>query len=265
MGKHVIYRLLMALLVFVFIASLVQIINLVQTQKKEESAFDELQSMIEQPSGQTQEKGDKSGDKSEKKSKKKESQEIIPDYEKLYNKNKDFIGWIAVDGTNIDYPVMYTPNNEEYYLHRSFNKKYSYSGVPFLGYGSDLDGSNIIVYGHHMKNGTMFADLVNFQKESYRKKHAKIIFDTMDERRIYEVVAAFPTTVAENEPFRYYEYTGKLSEKGWKNYLYNVHEKDETMPQDIPYGGELITLSTCAYHTKDGRFVVVGKLVDRYK
>lgn len=257
MRRHVIYRLLMALMFFVFIGCLVQVIHLMQTQKKEENAFEELHSMIETSDDETQNDGNTS--KKNNKNKNKE-QESLPSYEKLYKKNSDFIGWLNVQKTNIDYPVMYTPHNEEYYLHRSFDKKYSYSGVPFLGRGSDLDGNNFIIYAHHMKNGTMFADLVKYKEEDYRKKHSQIIFDTVEERRIYEVLAAFATTVSSEEPFRYYEYTGKLNEQKWNEYISGLREKDASMPE-ISYGERLITLSTCAYHTKEGRFVVVGKLV----
>lgn len=260
MAKHVIYRLLMALFVFVFVACLVQIVNLVRTQEKEENAFEELHEMIETADTGSQDSGKNKDSKN-----KENKQGSVPSYEKLYKKNKDFIGWLTVDGTNIDYPVMYTPNNEEYYLHRSFDKKYSYSGVPFLGLGSDLEGENFIVYGHHMKNGTMFADLVNFKEQDYRKKHSQITFDTMDQRRIYEVVAAFPTSVSSEEPFRYYEYTGKLNTQKWNEYIAGLKEKDKQMSSDISYGDKLITLSTCAYHTKDGRFVVVGRLVKTVK
>lgn len=275
MKRRVILRLLLVLLAMVFAGALVQMISLVHTQKTEKEKLSRLQEFIRTPVPVTAEpkttgvKQDTEKTKKRKPAKKKKSQkktqtqQEIPSYDVLYEKNQDFIGWLTIEGTSINYPVMYTPDDEEYYLHRSFDKKYSYSGVPFLGRGSDLAGNNILVYGHHMRDGTMFADLTKYEKEEYRNKHSEILFDIGSERRTYEVIVAFPTTVASNETFRYYDYTGKLSKSQWKEYIMALRERDEQMPEKLKYGDNLITLSTCAYHEKEGRFVVVGRQVHK--
>lgn len=274
MRRRVILGLLMALLVLVFAGALVQMVGLAHAQKSEKEEFSQLQELIRTPAPATakptetkkntakttKKKTTKKKTTKKKAAKKKEqTQQESPSYDELYKKNPDCIGWLRIEGTSINYPVMYTPEDEEYYLHRSFDKKYSYSGVPFLGRGSDLNGNSILVYGHHMKNGSMFADLTKYVKKEYRREHAEILFDIGKERRTYEVIAAFETTVASDETFRYYDYTGKLSKEQWKEYIEALRERDVLMPDDMTYSDNLITLSTCAYHKKEGRFVVVGR------
>lgn len=83
-------------------------------------------------------------------------------YAAVYEQNSDFVGWISIEGTNIDYPVMQTVDNPNYYLKHSFEKQYSDYGVPYVQENCDLGLSdNCVIYGHHMNNGSMFADLCN--------------------------------------------------------------------------------------------------------
>lgn len=184
-----------------------------------------------------------------------------PNYNKLYKQNKDFVGWIKIKNTPINYPVMYHPGATEYYLHRSFYKDYSYSGVPFLGEGTTLDGNNILLYSHHMKNGTMFASLVNYQNRSFRKKHSVVIFDTLKERRVYQVVAAFPTKIVKNSQKQYYHFVGKMQDTELQEFENWIKRHDSSFMDNIHAEDEYITLSTCAYHAKNGRFVLIGKRI----
>lgn len=79
------------------------------------------------------------------------------------------VGWIKIDGTAIDYPVMYTPNDGDFYLTHGFNKQKARNGVPFIDQRCTVEppGTNIIIYGHHMKNGTMFADLAQYKDKNF--------------------------------------------------------------------------------------------------
>lgn len=160
---------------------------------------------------------------------------------------------------------MLTPDDPEYYLRRDFEKNDSISGVPFLGAGCDLNSNNMIVYGHNMKNGTMFADLLNFQDEEYLDTHPVISFDTLAGPGEYEIIGAFRDKVHyqnEQNVFRYYEYGGELTEEQFGEYIAKIKELslfDTGITAE--YGDQLLTLSTCSYHTKNGRFVVVAKKV----
>ena len=186
-------------------------------------------------------------------------------YDGLYAENSDLFGWITIEGTKIDYPVMYTPENPEYYLHRSFEKKYSSSGVPFMDADCYEGCGNYLIYGHHMRNGTMFAALINYRKEDFWKEHKTVIFDTLERRGRYEIIAAFYSKVYyadETGVFRWYNYTDLTDEAVFDEYIAGIEDaKIYDTGVTAEYGDELLTLTTCG---KDSiqRFVVVAKKVN---
>lgn len=187
----------------------------------------------------------------------------LPQYAPLYERNADFFGWLSIEGTDIDYPVMYSPDRPEYYINRAFDGSYSGSGVPFIDGKCLPNGNYYLIYGHHMKNKTMFGSLPKYADESYYENHPIIRFDTLYEQREYQVIAAFYSRIyGKNEAngFRYYEYTDLSDEAIFEEYLEQVRAVaiyDTGLTAE--YGDELLTLSTCNYHTEDGRFVVVAK------
>ena len=180
----------------------------------------------------------------------------------LSNENEDFAAWLCIDGTHIDYPVMMTPDRPDYYLRRSFTKEKSVSGTPYIANECDLGSNNILIYGHNMKNGTMFSDLLLFKDESFYKSNSTISLDTVKTSSNYEIIAVFPEKVHykdEKGVFRYYEYAGELDEKRFNEYLTEIKERSlYDTGNAASYGDRLITLSTCAYHTENGRFVIVA-------
>lgn len=192
-----------------------------------------------------------------------QSPQTVSPYAPLKEMNPDFFGWISIEGTVVDYPVMYTPQDPEHYIHRDFEGSPSQSGVPFLS-GSWKEGcGNYLIYGHHMKNGSMFASLVSYAKESYWREHPVIHFETLTDSADYEVLAAFYSRVYEREEqgvFRYYDYTDLSREDLFDSYLDQVTDAAlyDTGVR-AAYGDTLLTLSTCSYHTDDGRFVVVAR------
>lgn len=193
-----------------------------------------------------------------------EGKKILKKYKKLYKRNSDLIGWVTVDGTPIDYPVMQTKNDPELYLHCNYKKEYDVNGLPFLDAKCDVEDmqSNLIMYGHHMKSGLMFAHLVDYDSVDFYKKHPVIQFDTLYEERKYDIVAAFYSQVykEDQDVFKYYNWPGHLTKKQYNNYVKNVKKLSQYDTGITPeYGEQLITLVTCAYQTEDGRFVVVAK------
>ena len=186
-------------------------------------------------------------------------------YDDLYAQNSDLFGWIRIEETKIDYPVMHTPDDPEYYLHRAFDGKKSSSGVPFLDGNCYAGCGNYIVYGHHMKNGTMFAGLTDYAKEEFWLEHPIISFDTVDEAGTYEVMAAFYAKayrVNDTNVFRFYSYTDLTDEAVFDEYLAHVYDAAlYDTGVTAQYGDQLLTLTTCSYHTTDGRFVVVAKKI----
>lgn len=191
--------------------------------------------------------------------------EIQAAYADLYKQNPDLFGWIRIEDTSLDYPVMFTPDDPEYYLHRAFDKTYSSSGVPFLDVNYYDGCGNYLIYGHNMKRGSMFADLLSYEEQSFWEQHPIIMFDTLYEHGEYEVIAAFYSQIYPDDAqgvFRYYQYTDLTNKTVFDEYLSQVKASalyDTEINAD--YGDTLLTLSTCAYHTENGRFVVVAKKI----
>lgn len=116
-------------------------------------------------------------------------------YEEIYKKNPDFIGWLKIPGTDIDYPVMQTVADEDYYIDKDFDQEYSRAGMLFADASSDVKtpSDNILIYGHNMKSGNMFHDLLLYEEEDFFLSHKTIVFDTIYGDGVYEVIAAFRT------------------------------------------------------------------------
>ena len=115
----------------------------------------------------------------------------LPQYQSFAEQNPDFVGWLKIDDTVIDYPVIHTPEDPEKYLHADFNGAYSYAGVPFIDYRCTEDSDNVLIYGHNMSDGSMFHTLVKYEQKNHWQAHPVIRFDSVYEEREYEVVAAF--------------------------------------------------------------------------
>ena len=191
--------------------------------------------------------------------------EILDEYKALYNKNKSLIGWIKIDDTKIDYPVMQTVNNE-YYLKHNFDQKEDANGCIFLDCNCDviLGNTNYIIYGHHMNSGKMFGSLVKYGNKEFYEKHKYIQFDTIYEKGTYEVMYAFRTHIYSSDEitFKYYQFIDANSEAEFDSAMeemskLSIYDTGVT----ASYGDRLITLSTCDYQEENGRFAVVAKKI----
>lgn len=176
--------------------------------------------------------------------------------------NEDLAGWVYIEDTDINYPVMYLPGDSSYYLHRDFEKKKSSSGTPFLDGACSLTppSDNLIVYGHHMKDGSMFAGLLHYEEKAFWKGHSDILFHTIAEgRQTYEIMSAFAVDMEQEKETLFYRNgfadSGQFS--SWYEDVKGRSLYDTGVTAD--YGDSFLTLSTCAYHTYDGRFLVVAK------
>ena len=185
-------------------------------------------------------------------------------YADVYAQNSDLVGWVSIPGTRIDYPVMQTKDSPDFYLKHAFDKSYSSYGVPYLAENCDAGISdNLVLYGHHMSNGSMFSDLCRYESEDFYREHKTIHFDTLDSFGEYEVIAAFKTVAYSGEGFKYYHFVQAENAEAFEAYiaeckalaLYDTGVSAE-------YGDKLITLSTCEYSRTNGRMVVVAKLLD---
>lgn len=245
-------------LCIVFVVSSVLAIQLITQSQKEQRAFEELASFIKGKNTQN--------NTSDEPTFLQKNESSVEDYHSPYSffkeQNEDFLGWISIEGTKINYPVMYTPSDPEYYLRRAFDGSDSQSGVPFLDAQCTDGCGNYLIYGHNMKNGTMFSSLLSYSEQKFWKAHPVIQFDTLTESGTYEIIAAFYSKVyQEGEPgFRYYRYTDLRDRTVFEEYLEEVINSS-LYPTEIKteYGDQLLTFSTCSYHTDGGRFVVVAR------
>ena len=147
----------------------------------------------------------------------------------LIAENADCIGWLSIDGTNISYPVMHTPSDPQKYLRRNFYGKYSQSGVPFLDGRCDLQSTNLIIYGHNMKNGTMFSDLKRYVDGDFLNAHRTVKFETADGVQTFTVTEVLKT-----------------------------NNSDEWYNRITAEGGRRLVLSTCYGSGKDGRLLIIA-------
>lgn len=244
------FRIAIALCLIVFVFSATMFIRDVYRGEKEKAANRELQEQLRQTELTMPEKGESSNG-------------MLPQYEELWRQNNDLAGWLSIEDTPINYPVMYTPENPEYYLRRAFDHSKAVSGSLFIDGSCTLDGNHFLIYGHHMKNGTMFGTLSEYADKDYAQKHPDIHFDTLYDQGVYEVMAAFYSrayTEEDTNVFRYYQYTDLSDPDTFAEYVREV--KDASLYDtgiDANYGDTLLTLSTCDRHVEDGRFVVVAR------
>lgn len=267
------FRFLSIFFAIALIISIAGTIYFWYSDRKDEQAFQELAQMVGIPTTGTVQSGTNKADLelNPDESKPDESQsgvegsdavQILEKYRELYAMNPDLYGWLSLDGTALDYPVMFTPNDPEYYLRRAFDGTYSRNGVPFVGEGYEPGCGHHILYGHNMTNGSMFAPLLSYGSEDFWKEHPTIQFDTLYQEGEYEIVSAFYSRVFspwETNVFRYYYYTDLSVEAVFDEYVSNVLKLSRYDTGVVPeYGDELITLITCSYGTSTERFAVVA-------
>ena len=267
-------------LVLTLITSCVYIINHVYNSKQEEKQFEQLLEEIENAEAivQVEDAKDKIDEELQnpiveeiivKEDVEEEvKQTILSKYENLYRQNTDLMGWIKIDDTNINYPVMQTEiTNPTFYINRSFTKEESVSGTPFIDSRCTVESENVIIYSHNMKNGTMFGELKKYKELRFCKNHKIIKFDTIYEERLYEVVAVMLTKVdyyrkSTEDVFEFYNYIELDLKEKFDEYV--MIFKEQALYEtgvSAEYGDKLITLVTCDYHTEDGRLLILAKQI----
>lgn len=186
-------------------------------------------------------------------------------YQDVFAQHRDMAAWLKIDGTALNYPVMQTPEDPDYYLHRDLDGQASKCGVPYLQCNCNLDtSSNLTVFGHSMKDGTMFAALLNYAARSYWQEHPEILLYTRTENRRYRIVGVFRESVAADAKnvFSYWNFVSAKSGGDYVRFMREVKTRSlyDTGVAALP-GEQLLTLSTCEYTLRDGRLAVVAKRV----
>ena len=189
---------------------------------------------------------------------------MMQSFAQLYVLNSDIVGWMTVPGTSIDYPVMQNQTKKDYYLNHNFDKQYSSWGCLYTWPVCDVDApsDNITIYGHHMRDGSMFTPLDSYMEKSFWETNPYINFDTLTEQHTYEILAVFKTTASVGEGFAYHEYVD-MDEGQFDQFVATCKSLAlYDTGVEAQYGDKLITLSTCEYSQTNGRLVVVAKRMD---
>lgn len=191
---------------------------------------------------------------------------MLENMAELYAQNPDIVGWVRIDDTKLDYPVMYTPDDEEKYIRANFEGNYDIAGLPFIDKDCSVDpeSDNLIMYGHNMNNGTGFATIMKYAQKSFWEEHPTIYYSTLYEERTYEIIAAFYDRVyySYEDVFKFYQFIDAEDEEDF-NYAMEQYQDKALYDTGVTaeYGDQLITLVTCSYHHDYGRFVLVARAV----
>lgn len=264
MNKNL-YRILLVALAVIFLLSGWKLVSYYHDGRKTQNRYDELAEMVQQaqpsetiatpteppvtestvPDATTEPQPDDG---------------ILPEYRDLLEYNPDLVGWLRIEGTEINYPVVQTPDQPEYYIDRDFDGEYNTHGCLFADGNCDVENSdNVTIYGHHMNDGTMFGGLQKYDEYDYWKAHPVIYFDTLTEHRRYEIFAVFRTTATVGQGFPYHRFIDAATEEEFDQFV----DKCKALSVyntgiDPVFGEPLICLSTCEYSQHNGRYVVVG-------
>lgn len=256
MKRNVLRRILGAALALVVVVSGAVVARDLLRARRERAAYAALASQVRQLAER-----EEPASEVDSSSQQEEASSRLQAYQALAEENPDLIGWVSIPGTGVDYPVLYTPQDPEYYLRRDFYGEYAVSGSIFAGEGWTPGGAHTILYGHNMDDGSMFAALLDYQEEDFAREHSTVRFDTLEEEGEYQVVAAFYSQAYDSQEegaFRYYQYTDLSDPQVFSEYVRQAKAASLCDTGVTPQPGDrLLTLSTCSYHTGDGRFVVV--------
>ena len=181
--------------------------------------------------------------------------------------NPDMAAWLQIPDTNIDYPVMWTPEDETYYLYRAFDGSENRNGCLLLDDESCVDPltTNLIIHGHNMKSGAMFGNLTDYENKDFYENHKNIILYTEECQRNYEVIAVFRSQVYRktDQVFKFYKFFQADTREEFDDFYNNIKQLSQyDTGVTAEFGDHFLTLSTCVYHVEQGRFLVVAKEVE---
>lgn len=186
---------------------------------------------------------------------------ILVEYAGLYELNSDMVGWLEIPNTKLKYPVMQTPNEANYYLYRDFDKEDSNWGAVYAWEKADINkpSDNITMFGHNMRDGSMFATLNNYENQYFWEDNSLILFNTLREYHTYKIFAVFKTTATLGQGFSYHQFVDAANAAEFDEFVGTCKKLSLYDTGITPvYGDKLICLSTCAYHTENGRLVVAA-------
>ena len=262
--KKILFIITLVILLGVFIFSATYVLDYYINSAKQKGEFDELASMVESVQAQqpteSQPLFDPDGEGQTLPTEPTEPG-MLPEYAPLFDLNPDIAGWMKIEDTRINYPVMHTPDRPDYYLYRNFKQESSAQGCLYAREVCDIasPSDNITIYGHCMNDGSMFEGLHDYLDKDFLLEHDIIQFDTLMEHHKYQIFAVFKTTASIGEGFAYHQFVNAASEEEFDSFVSVCKNLSFYETGFTPkYGDKLITLSTCEYTQVNGRLVVVA-------
>lgn len=281
--KKYLYPALIVLFSAIFLFSAVQLVDYFIKSQKQKDQYDELSNLVQQVqgevtppdgnSGSNENAGGESGGNASntpistymdvKHPVTGETVTVLREYALIFEMNPDTVGWIKMNGGKINYPVLQTPDRPNYYLDKDFYGKSSKHGAIYANEKANLDtpSDNVTLYGHKMRDGSMFASLHDYKSEKHYKENPYITFDTLTEHHTYQIFAVFRTTAIIGEGFTYHTFVdGNVAT--FPEFVATCKELSlYDTGVEVEYGDKLLTLSTCDHSVDYGRFVVVAKRI----
>ena len=259
--RKVLYNLIIVLLLVLFAISGFCVVRYYLDAGEQMERYDHLASLVEQarqevpdaPAAAETVPGETQPEETE--------PSMLPEYAELYDLNSDLAGWLTVEGTRINYPVMQTPEDPNYYLTHNFDRETNAHGCLYAWAEADLDtpSDNVTIFGHHMKDGSMFADLKQYTSESFYTEHSTFTFDTLTERHTYQIFAVFKTTADTESGFAYHQFVDAADAAEFDAFVARCKALSFYDTGVTPvYGDKLLCLSTCEYTRANGRLVVAA-------
>lgn len=265
--KKILFLAAIVVLSAIFIGSAIYVGSYYLNSYEQKEEFDDLAGIVEsiRASAPTEESTSVLSEPSETEPQQDEPAQstvpMLPEYAALYAMNRDIVGWISIDDTRINYPVMQTPDSVDYYLHTNFKKQYSSQGCIYARETCDVNtpSDNITIYGHNMRDGSMFHALEGYTKQSFWEEHDTIRFDTLTERHTYKIFAVFKTTASKGQGFAYHRFENAADAAEFDDFIATIKELSFYDTGITPvYGDKIICLSTCEYTLTNGRLVVAA-------
>ena len=177
-------------------------------------------------------------------------------FAELLRYNPDTVGYLTI-GEIVDLPVVQRENDNEYYLTHAYSGEEAREGALFLDGANRLSDENLIIYGHNMRNGTMFGELSSFGEREFLLKNAVVRFDTLYENALYVPFAMFEASMDENDGHYFDVRQIVFDETSFELFVLKLRGRSVfDVPVEVEYGDQLLTLVTCSYNDDDGRYIV---------
>ncbi len=270
--KKVLFAVTVVLLIAAFGISAFMVGSYLLEGKKQEEQFNELSEMVANAQTEEAEQTTEAAGVSEtEQTEETEPEETIAQvrdedgmllcYKGIYEMNNDTVGWLKLDGTQLDYPVMQTPDDPNFYLDRDFNKEKSDRGCIYAWGTADLEepSDNITLFGHNMRDGSMFAALNAYTDKAAWEQNSLLFFDTLTEFHTYKIFAVFKTSASVDKGFKYHQFVDAEDEEDFDDFIDTCKSLAFYDTGITPvYGDKIICLSTCEYTLENGRLVVAA-------